>query len=1044
MFKSLLSKTGMVVLFCAQPLSATQNARITEETRTIETYGFSEPNPVPILTRDSRLYPYHSFDAYSHESEPREWKVIHLENDLIEVWVLPEAGGKVWGARVKDSGHEFIYRNEVMKFRNIALRGPWTSGGIEFNFGVIGHTPATATPVDYALRSNEDGSVSAFVGTMDLPSRTHWRVEIRLPADKAYFETNVSWSNPTPLEQPYYNWMTGAAFARTDLEMTIPGNAYLTHPGEERPWPVDPEGRYLPSYANNTFGPHKSYHVVGELNDFFGGYYTEEDYGFGHWARFEDMPGQKLWLWALSRQGGIWEGLLTDTDGQYVEFQAGRMLVQYSPGSEANPIAKAGFEPGASDHWSETWFPLEGIGGLTDASREGAMFVQHEEDRLTVSINSFSDIRDTLRVWVDGSLIEQRMVNLKALDALDRRYNVPDDSDYRIRLSALDLDYSSSTPEDNSLGRPFAADPHARDQMTSTDINAFEASQLLRARRYRAARERFTLVLVEEPWRRDGLLGMAGLEFQAARYDLALQYITRALRLDAYDAKTNFLAGNIYRALGRTNDARDSFGWAARSMGYRAAAYVYLAEIMLAENNLPEAARYAGVALDYDRYNLSAREVLAMTGRLTGDSLLASQTLEELLALDPLHHFVAIEEHISGRTELDFDSIFRSEYPDQTVLELTIDYHRRGATDDARALLELGKQHTDNPLLDVWLGWLDEDVSHLAEGAMLDFVFPFRRETLPVLEWAANESAHWSWGYLLALNLWALDRPEEAAVLMEELGQTPDFAPAYVARANLLFNKLDSDPEFDLRKAVELGADTRSIWIRLISYLQDHSRWEDALAVSEEARARFSGDFNLDLLHVKSLNNLDREQESIEILAATQVLPSEHARDSHLLYEQAHILAAFRAIDIADYDAATNHLHMARAWPENLGQGRPYQPEDRLTTYLLGIIQTRMGDNATAQASFSSVIQDTEPSPFGAGPLDLLAIPALVALDRTDVLRDVDVFAETRAGSYARRVIELLDSPGSIDQFNQLSAAFNDLFSGLSGRILLNTLGLAP
>ena len=39
-------------------------------------------------------------------------------------------------------------------------------------------------------------------------------------ADKAYFETNALWYNPTPLEQPYYNWMTAAAFARDDLEMT--------------------------------------------------------------------------------------------------------------------------------------------------------------------------------------------------------------------------------------------------------------------------------------------------------------------------------------------------------------------------------------------------------------------------------------------------------------------------------------------------------------------------------------------------------------------------------------------------------------------------------------------------------------------------------------------------------------------------------------------------------------------------------------------------------------------------------------------------------
>ncbi len=214
-----------------------QTARISEETRLLETYPFTEPNPVPILTRDPHLYPYHSFLGYTREATAREWKIVRLENDYIEVFVLPEVGGKVWGAVVKKTGHEFIYRNEVMKFRNIALRGPWTSGGIEFNFGVIGHTPATATPVDYVTRENPDGSVSCIVGGIDLPSRTHWRVEIRVPADRANFETRVLWYNPTPLEQPYYNWMTAAAFARDDLVMSIPGNAYLEHSGAERSWP---------------------------------------------------------------------------------------------------------------------------------------------------------------------------------------------------------------------------------------------------------------------------------------------------------------------------------------------------------------------------------------------------------------------------------------------------------------------------------------------------------------------------------------------------------------------------------------------------------------------------------------------------------------------------------------------------------------------------------------------------------------------------------------------------------------------------------------
>ena len=55
--------------------------------------------------------------------------------------VLPEIGGKIWSAVEKSTGRSFIYDNHVVKFRDIAMRGPWTSGGIEPNYGIIGHTP---------------------------------------------------------------------------------------------------------------------------------------------------------------------------------------------------------------------------------------------------------------------------------------------------------------------------------------------------------------------------------------------------------------------------------------------------------------------------------------------------------------------------------------------------------------------------------------------------------------------------------------------------------------------------------------------------------------------------------------------------------------------------------------------------------------------------------------------------------------------------------------------------------------------------------------
>jgi tetratricopeptide (TPR) repeat protein len=1021
-------------------------ARISEELRAIPTYPFSEPNPVPILTRDTRLYPYHSFEGYSVDSEPREWKVVHLENDYIEVFVLPEVGGKVWGAVVKKNGHEFIYRNEVLKFRNIALRGPWTSGGIEFNFGVIGHTPATATPVDYELRENPDGSVSVFVGAMDLPSRTSWRVEIRLEPDKAYFETRALWYNPTPLAQPYYNWMTGAAFARDDLEMTIPGNAYLEHSGQVRDWPIDPAGRYLPLYRNNTFDGHKSYHVVGELNDFFGGYYHDDDYGFGHWARYEEMPGQKLWLWALSREGGVWEDLLTDTDGQYVEFQAGRLFVQYSPGAAVNPISQASFAPMSESRWSETWFPLEGIGGLTDASRSGAMHVSGDGGAIEIAINAFERVSDTLRVWADGRLVSEKPLDLEPLGRFRATVDIGDAGRFRVAVPRLDLDYDSD-PADRRLSRPFATDSAALPAIPKTDRAVFEARELMKGRWYARARPLFETALASEPWNRKALLGTAELAYRSGRYPEGLDRVNRALQLDAYDAEANFMAGALYRAMGRTADARDAFGWAARSVGYRSAAYAQLAEVMIGEASFDEAERYARAAIDYDRYSVPGWRALAVAGRLSGDVVLAAEARAELLAIDPLHHFVRAEAFLEARgagqgaaeERAAFMASLGGEFPEQSLLEVAIAYADLGLRDNAAALLELGAGEGEGPVARAWRAYLGRDPSLLAEPVDPAFAFPFRTETLPALEWATGTSEAWAWKYLLALNLWTVDRLPEAADLLDGLGQEPDYGPLYTARGSLLSQLRGTDPTPDFQRAVALAPEERTLHVDLVRHLEDAGRWTAAVTAVGRARALFPGDFNLALLEARAFLHVGRAAEAVEILESAHVLPSESARESHRLYEQAHTLVALDAMDAGRYADARAQLSAALEWPESLGQGRRYEPEERLVRFLLAETGARMGSRSASDEDYRAVVDATGDLRTR---LDLLAIPALAALGRGS---EVDAWLRARSGAAgdaplaraAARLSEIVQGRASTAS---LADDFPGLFGDLEGQMVLRAL----
>ena len=93
--------------------SCNPKSQISEYSETIFTYPFSDTSSLPIIAKRSDIYPYTRIDGFSHTGKDQEWKMVKLENDYVEVYILPEIGGKVWGAVDKATGKEFIYMNDV-------------------------------------------------------------------------------------------------------------------------------------------------------------------------------------------------------------------------------------------------------------------------------------------------------------------------------------------------------------------------------------------------------------------------------------------------------------------------------------------------------------------------------------------------------------------------------------------------------------------------------------------------------------------------------------------------------------------------------------------------------------------------------------------------------------------------------------------------------------------------------------------------------------------------------------------------------------------
>lgn len=971
--------------FSRSPLHA-QQAQVREEVRNLLTYPFSDPDPVPILTTNPKIYPYFTFDGYSHEGQSQNWKVVKMENEYIEVYILPEVGGKVWGAIEKSTGGEFLYRNEVMKFRNISMRGPWTSGGIEFNFGIIGHHPSTATPVDYLVQEHPDGSVSCTVGNIDLPSRTQWRVKIVLPPDKAYFETQASWYNPTPLQQSYYNWMTGAAAAGNDLEFYTPGDQYLEHSGEAKPWPIDEKGRNLSRYRENAFGPSKSYHVVGTYDDYFGGYFHDSGFGFGHWAEYEEMPGQKLWLWALSRSGGIWEDLLTDTDGQYIEFQAGRLFVQYSPGEHQNPITQVAFPPYTTDQWSELWFPVKEIGGMKEVSPVAVMNVDTANGQLQVGINALAETTGRLFIIADGNVLHAKALEMQPMEVYRDTVELNGATEYDVVVPEMELLYYSDSKY-KLLDRPFDREGMVSIPQDDADMLYRQALEDLKFRQYEQAIDKLQEGLERNPFHQGALVTLSELYYRKAEYVNALSYARKALQLDTYNAYANFMAGNIYRAQEDWINALESFGWAARSMEFRSAAYGEMAAIYLLREDFQRAKKYAQKALDFNRYNVLALQVMAIQARKTDDEATANTILKHLLDMDPLNHFAYYEKYLHSGALADrdrFQQMNRSELAYQTYLELAITYHRLGQDPEAVGVLDRAPQHA---LVDLWWCYLQKDASPQQSADYFagirdlspDFVFPFRTESLKVLRWATAQSNHWLHKYYLALLYWSLDRPAEAAQLMKSAGNRPDYAPFFVARARLLQQVEQKDQLNDLQTALRLNPDDFRNWRAVTQYHAVNSSPERTLLQAKAAHEKFPEHYATAMDYARALLQQQDYEAGHRLLQNIRVLPFEGAYEGRSLYEKAQVGRALRLMERQQFEEAIPVLIAAKQWPENLGVGKPYDPDDRLPNYLLSYCYNQTGKEQSTKTYLEFVVETTQQR---IGQKSVLHLLGLLAADK--------------------------------------------------------------
>ena len=156
--------------------------------------------------------------------------------------------------------------------------------------------------------------------------------------------------------------------------------------------------------------------------------------------------------------------------------------------------------------------------------------------------------------------------------------------------------------------------------------------------------------LKKEPANSKALYRIAELYYRRAEYSEGLIIAKKILQNDTYDGSANFICGMIYKKLDKMNQAEEAFSVAARTMEYRSAAYLQIAGLKMRKEDFSGALEYSKKALDYNRYNIPAYEILATGYRKMNNQDESERTLNELLEIDPLDHYARFEQYMLNPT----------------------------------------------------------------------------------------------------------------------------------------------------------------------------------------------------------------------------------------------------------------------------------------------------------------------------------------------------------------------------------------------------------
>lgn len=272
-------------------------------------------------------YPYTQQNAYSEEAE-REITVAVLENEYLYAEFLPTLGARLWRLFDKKQQKDVLYTNDVIRFRNLSIRNAWFSGGVEWNCGIIGHSPFTCSQMYCAFVEGKNGEDVLRFYEFERTREIYYQIDFWL--EKNQLMTTVRIENTNAEVVPMYWWSNMATPEYEGGRVVVPANsAYNNSDGmgiKKSSIPFD-NGIDV-SYPENIPNTIDYFYDISPEEIKFIANVSKDGFGLLQFSS-NNLKGRKLFSWGHRKGSKHWQRILTDKAGDYVEIQAGIGKTQY-------------------------------------------------------------------------------------------------------------------------------------------------------------------------------------------------------------------------------------------------------------------------------------------------------------------------------------------------------------------------------------------------------------------------------------------------------------------------------------------------------------------------------------------------------------------------------------------------------------------------------------------------------------------------------------------------------------------------------------------